>query len=117
MRPIGDRTVCLDRSIIRRNAVDVVRFDPVLRAESRGKGEFFHRLLDEDGGAYFGEFVDFRNRLTHFVEVVADGGIGSEVEIIFEHVGIFVPMAVKILQDKPVCIEYFFGFWARNRIE
>ena len=60
MRPIGDRTVCLDRSIIRRNAVDVVRFDPVLRAESRGKGEFFHRLLDEDGGAYFGEFVDFR---------------------------------------------------------
>ena len=115
--PIRYCAVLFERTVIRRDAIGIVCSDPILRAESRSEGEFFHRHFDEAGGTKFGEFVERRDALPHLFEVIADGDIVAEVEIIFENVGVFVPMSVKIFQNEPIGVEDFLRFRAIDRIE
>ena len=115
--PAGDGGPFFVAAIVGRYAVLIAVFDPVLRAEALFVGHGFHAEFDEESRAKFGQMIEPGHRFAHLFEVLFDGDVRAEMQVIFEHIRILVPVAVEISEREPVGFEDFFGFGARNRVE
>ena len=122
--PVGYSAVLVEAAVVGGNALFLALFNPRLRAVEGLVGHESHRQFDYMGdefgrvcGACEFDACGECGALRHLSEIVPDGYVGAEMEVVLQYVTVDIPHTMEVACGEPVGVEYTFGFGTSDGVE